>query len=42
MADFMVASMVNGAPALTAPVKSTRTSFSRLRTARTACMAMGS
>ena len=42
MADFMEASMANGAPALTAPVKPARTSFSKLRTARTTCMAMGS
>jgi hypothetical protein len=42
IAVFIDASMANGAPALTAPVKPARTSFSRLTTARTACRAAGS
>ena len=42
MAAFIEASMANGAPALTAPVKPARTSRSRLVTARTTCMAIGS
>ena len=42
MAAFMEASMANGAPALTAPVNPARTSFSRLTTARTDCIATGS
>ncbi len=41
-ACFIDASMANGAPALTAEVKPARTSLSRLVTARTACMAIGS
>ena len=42
MAAFMDASMANGAPALTAPVKPQRNSSSRWRAARTAWSAGGS